>query len=55
VWGRADFDTIAAAQTEMEEKAAAGGSPILICDTDAFATSIWERRYLAEDARPVPD
>ncbi len=31
--------------------AASAGSPLLICDTDAFATAIWERRYLAAQAR----
>jgi HTH-type transcriptional repressor of NAD biosynthesis genes len=24
---------------------------LLVCDTDAFATAVWERRYLAERAR----
>jgi len=33
------------------EQAAAAGSPLLVCDTDAFATSVWERRYLSERAR----
>ena len=26
---------------------------MLVCDTDAFATMIWERRYLAKAARPA--
>ena len=26
-------------------------SPILVCDTDAFATAVWERRYLGPAAR----
>jgi HTH-type transcriptional repressor of NAD biosynthesis genes len=51
IWTAADFDVIAAEQTRREEQAAANGSPVLICDTDAFATSVWERRYLAERAR----
>jgi HTH-type transcriptional repressor of NAD biosynthesis genes len=51
VWTTADFDVIAAEQTRREEQAAADGSPLVICDTDAFATSVWERRYLAERAR----
>lgn len=54
-WAAADFDQVAAVQTGREERAAAGGSPLLVCDTDAFATSVWERRYLGERARdPQP-
>ncbi|MGW0177324.1 AAA family ATPase [Rhodococcus sp. NPDC003322] len=46
VWTGADFAAIAARQTQLEERAARAGSPVLICDTDAFATTVWERRYL---------
>jgi HTH-type transcriptional regulator, transcriptional repressor of NAD biosynthesis genes len=51
VWTPSDFATIAARQTEMENAAAATGSPLLICDTDAFATAVWERRYLGVGSR----
>jgi nicotinamide riboside kinase len=51
VWDTDDFDAVAAEQTRTEELAARLGSPVLLCDTDAFATSIWERRYLAAAAR----
>ncbi len=50
VWSPADFDAIAQRQTAMEEEAAGAGSPLLVCDTDALATSIWARRYLGERA-----
>jgi NadR type nicotinamide-nucleotide adenylyltransferase len=50
-WAASDFDAIAAEQTRRENEAAAAGSPLMVCDTDAFATSIWERRYLGERAR----
>jgi NadR type nicotinamide-nucleotide adenylyltransferase len=54
-WTAADFDAIAAAQTQSENEAAAAGSPLLVCDTDAFATYVWERRYLGTAARaPQP-
>lgn len=54
-WEQADFDAVAAEQSRCEEEAAATGSPLLVCDTDAFATAIWERRYLAGRARgPQP-
>jgi HTH-type transcriptional regulator, transcriptional repressor of NAD biosynthesis genes len=49
-WTAADFDNVAAEQTRQENQAAAG-SPLLVCDTDAFATSVWERRYLGDRAR----
>lgn len=51
VWTAAEFDEIAAEQTSREQDAAAAGAPVLICDTDAFATAIWERRYLGSAAR----
>ena len=47
-WDREDFAYIAAIQTQREEVAAGAGSPLLVCDTDAFATQVWERRYLGE-------
>ncbi|MCE0539336.1 AAA family ATPase [Kineosporia rhizophila] len=53
VWNHEDFDRVAYEQTRAEESAARSGSPVLICDTDAFATMLWERRYLGEQARPA--
>lgn len=50
-WGTEDFDLIAVEQSRREEAAARIGSPVLICDTDAVATAVWERRYLGADAR----
>ena len=50
-WEAADFDAVASEQTRIEEAAARDGSPLLICDTDAVATAIWERRYLGATAR----
>ncbi|MEU8522520.1 AAA family ATPase [Streptomyces sp. NBC_01216] len=41
-----DFPVIAQRQAELEEEAARAGSPVLICDTDAFATTIRHERYL---------
>jgi len=45
-WDTPDFITIARAQAAAEEAAARRGGPILICDTDAFATGIWHERYM---------
>lgn len=50
-WTAADFDAVAAEQTRQENAAAAAGSPLVVCDTDAFATFVWERRYLGGRAR----
>ncbi|EWM17054.1 AAA family ATPase [Kutzneria sp. 744] len=46
VWNQDDFDKIAVEQRRREDTAAASGSPLLVCDTDAFATAVWERRYI---------
>ena len=46
VWTTADFIAIAHAQNALEEREARVGGPVLICDTDTFATGIWHERYL---------
>jgi NadR type nicotinamide-nucleotide adenylyltransferase len=50
-WTAEDFDIVAAEQTRLENAAARAGSLVLVCDTDAFATTVWERRYLGTRAR----
>ncbi|WP_285187553.1 AAA family ATPase [Rhodococcus sp. MEB041] len=50
VWTGDDFARIARTQTAHEDAAARRGSPVLICDTDAFATTVWERRYLGPES-----
>jgi HTH-type transcriptional regulator, transcriptional repressor of NAD biosynthesis genes len=47
VWTTEHFANIAHQQTRLEN-AAALACPLVIADTDAFATSIWERRYVGE-------
>ncbi|MEU8896372.1 AAA family ATPase [Nocardia sp. NPDC048505] len=42
----AEFPVIARRQDADEQRAARAGSPVLICDTDSFATGIWHERYL---------
>lgn len=54
VWAHDDFDRVALEQTREEERSARAGSPVLVCDTDAFATAVWERRYLGGGARVDP-
>lgn len=45
-WKTSEFEYIAVEQQRRENAAAAASSPVLICDTDAFATSIWHERYV---------
>ena len=45
-WSRNDFVEVADAQNRAEDEAARDGAPILVCDTDARATGVWEERYL---------
>ncbi len=45
-WESAEFVHIAAEQSQREDWAARTANRLLICDTDAFATSIWHQRYL---------
>jgi NadR type nicotinamide-nucleotide adenylyltransferase len=45
-WQTNDFVTIAKTQQSMENMAARHANRILICDTNAFATSVWHRRYM---------
>lgn len=45
-WQSADFTAIAAEQCRLEQEAARHGGPVLVCDTDAFATCIWHERYM---------
>jgi NadR type nicotinamide-nucleotide adenylyltransferase len=52
-WERADFVEVAREQNAAEDAAARSGSPVLFCDTDAFATAIWEERYLGSSSAPV--
>ena len=49
-WNEQDFDAIGPEQTRREEAAARTGSPVVICDTDAFATALWKRRYLGSQS-----
>ncbi|MCO5970082.1 AAA family ATPase [Actinoallomurus soli] len=45
-WSPEEFTLIAERHLALEDAAARSGSPLLICDTDAFATSLWHERYL---------
>ena len=45
LWESDEFTHIAAEQCRRESHAARHGGPVLVCDTDAFATGIWHERY----------
>ncbi|WP_296509565.1 AAA family ATPase [Rhodoferax sp.] len=45
-WISPDFVQVAQMQCRLENAAVARGGPVLICDTDAFATRIWHERYM---------
>ena len=45
-WDSAEFVHIAEEQCRREDRAAREANRLLVCDTDAFATGIWHRRYL---------
>lgn len=54
-WTQTDFVEIAVVQQQLEDVAARTGGPVVSCDTDVFATLIWERRYLGDKASlPMP-
>lgn len=52
-WTTADFERIACVQNDLESTAARQGGPLLICDTDAWATAVWHERYLGHEAASV--
>ncbi|MEU3169165.1 AAA family ATPase [Streptosporangium sp. NPDC006930] len=52
-WESAEFGVIAERQLAWENAAARTGSPLLVCDTDAFTTSLWHERYLGEPSEEV--
>lgn len=54
-WTAEDFAVIAVEQQRLEDAAAASGAPLVICDTDAFATQLWERRYLGDGSHAAFD
>jgi nicotinamide riboside kinase len=52
-WRTDDFVNIARRQQADEDAAARRGGRLLVCDTDALATSIWHERYLGTTSAQV--
>ncbi len=48
LWRSGEFLLIANEQTKREGEAAKSARKFLICDTNAFATVLWHRRYMGE-------
>ena len=48
-WASDEFVHIAAEQTRREDAAARIANRVLVCDTNAFATALWHRRYLGTE------
>lgn len=52
-WASDEFVKIALEQIRREDILAREANKVLICDTDAFATSIWHERYLGSQNKEV--
>ncbi|MBP9738751.1 ATP-binding protein, partial [Candidatus Saccharibacteria bacterium] len=48
-WEAHDFTEIAILQQKYEDTMAGLSNGLIICDTNAFATKIWQRRYIGYD------
>lgn len=48
-WLTGEFLKIAKEQTRQENEAAENSNGLIICDTNAFATCLWHRRYMGFD------
>jgi NadR type nicotinamide-nucleotide adenylyltransferase len=55
IWTDQDFEDVARTQNRWEDEAARRGGPLLICDTDAWATGFWQERYLGHRTDEVTD
>lgn len=54
-WRTEEFTAIAEEQMRREDAAACRANRVLICDTNAFATVLWHRRYLGGHSRAVEE
>ncbi|MEZ4195359.1 MAG: AAA family ATPase [Candidatus Paceibacterota bacterium] len=54
-WRTDEFVHIAEAQCELEDRLAESSNGLVICDTDAFATSLWHERYMGKRSTKVEE
>ncbi|MEV0719480.1 AAA family ATPase [Asanoa sp. NPDC050611] len=52
-WDAADFVEVAQRQEAAADEAARSSGPLLVCDTDARATAIWQERYIGKSSEKV--
>lgn len=52
-WATEEFEHIAREQARREDAAARTCNRVLVCDTNAFATTLWHRRYMGSDSPRV--
>jgi HTH-type transcriptional repressor of NAD biosynthesis genes len=52
-WRTDEFTRIAEEQTRRENAAACQANRVLICDTNAFATTLWHKRYIGSHSATV--
>jgi NadR type nicotinamide-nucleotide adenylyltransferase len=52
-WRDADFELVGRRQNDAEHRAARAGGPVLVCDTDTLATTVWQERYRGRSTAPV--
>jgi len=52
-WRTEEFTHIAEEQSRREDAAARNANRVLICDTNAFATTLWHRRYVGTESQQV--
>lgn len=55
IWRTEEFTAIAQEQTRREDGAARKANRVLICDTNAFATVLWHRRYIGSHNSSVEE
>jgi NadR type nicotinamide-nucleotide adenylyltransferase len=53
VWTVGDFVDVANRQARAEDRAARAGGPLLVCDNDPWAATVWCERYLRADHQDV--
>lgn len=54
-WATEEFFKIAREQDHREDLSAREANHILICDTNAFATTLWHRRYMGFHSPPLDE
>jgi HTH-type transcriptional regulator, transcriptional repressor of NAD biosynthesis genes len=52
-WRTEEFIEIAREQNRREDRTAREAGPVLLCDTDSFATGVWHHRYVGRRSAEV--